>query len=400
MINLNLNIISTLTLSIILYLVGGFIKDKSNIFSRFCIPTPVIGGLFFSIFIFFMKKFNLLEITMDTSLMPYFLSAFFISIGFCINIYSIKNGSKLLFIYWILCAVLGFCQNIIAVSLSKILNIKPLLGFMCGSVSMEGGHGYALAFGKTIEDIGINGASTIGIAAATLGLIAGSLLGGPVGRYLIHKYNLKPSSKNNIHLNNKNNSSFKENKFTPVVFFENVLILLLVMNISFFLSNIIYLKTDFLIPNIVIGMLLSVIVGNLNSKVGFFDLNLKFFEFLQNISLGIFLTMALMSIDIYTLSSLLGPVVFIVCCQIIFVLFYSVFICFKLLGKNYDAAIMISGLIGHTLGATPNALANMSTLTSKYGKSENAFLIVPMVAAFLLDAFSVPCILLFINFLK
>ena len=147
-------------------------------------------------------------------------------------------------------------------------------------------------------------------------------------------------------------------------------------------------------------MLLSVIVGNLNSKVGFFDLNLKFFEFLQNISLGIFLTMALMSIDIYTLSSLLGPVVFIVCCQIIFVLFYSVFICFKLLGKNYDAAIMISGLIGHTLGATPNALANMSTLTSKYGKSENAFLIVPMVAAFLLDAFSVPCILLFINFLK
>ncbi|MCI6737766.1 MAG: sodium:glutamate symporter, partial [Intestinibacter sp.] len=223
---------------------------------------------------------------------------------------------------------------------------------------------------------------------------------GPVGRYLIHKYNLKPSSKNNIHLNNKNNSSFKENKFTPVVFFENVLILLLVMNISFFLSNIIYLKTDFLIPNIVIGMLLSVIVGNLNSKVRFFDLNLKFFEFLQNISLGIFLTMALMSIDIYTLSSLLGPVVFIVCCQVIFVLFYSVFICFKLLEKNYDAAIMISGLIGHTLGATPNALANMSTLTSKYGKSENAFLIVPMVAAFLLDAFSVPCILLFINFLK
>ncbi|MDY2737341.1 sodium/glutamate symporter, partial [Intestinibacter sp.] len=172
------------------------------------------------------------------------------------------------------------------------------------------------------------------------------------------------------------------------------------MNISFFLSNIIYLKTNALIPNIVIGMLLSVITVNLNHKTKFFDFNLGFFDFLQNISLGIFLTMALMSIDICTLSSLLGPVVLIVFCQVIFVLFYSLSICFKLLDKSYDAAIMISGLIGHTLGATPNALANMSTLTDKYGKSEDAFLIVPIVAAFLLDAFSVPCILFFINFLK
>ena len=130
MIILNLNVISTLILSIILYLFGGFIKDKSHILSKFCIPTPVVGGLLFSVFIFFIKKFGLLEITMDTSLMPYFLSTFFVSIGFCINISSIKNGSKLLFIYWVLCAVLGFCQNIIAIVLSKILNIKPLLAFM------------------------------------------------------------------------------------------------------------------------------------------------------------------------------------------------------------------------------------------------------------------------------
>ncbi len=110
--------------------------------------------------------------------------------------------------------------------------------------------------------------------------------------------------------------------------------------------------------------------------------------------------MALMSIDLYALSSLLGPILIIVFFQVLFVLIYGVFICFRVLGKDYDAAIMISGLIGHTLGATPNALANMSTLTSKYGKSETAFLIVPMVGAFLLDAFSMPCILFFINFLK
>ncbi len=405
MINLDLNIVSTLILAIVLCLFGNFIKNKFNIFNKVCIPTPVIGGLFFSLLIFILRKFGILEITMDTSLMPYFLSIFFISVGFCINIFSAKGGGKLLFLYWLLCAILGLCQNLIAVFSSKLLHIKPLLGFMCGSVSMEGGHGYALAFGKTIESLGIENACAIGIAAATLGLITGGLLGGPVGRFLIYKYDLKPlKGGSRLFKNNKNQNTIKTNKpkfqFTPIVFLENILILLLIMNISFFVSNIINLKTNIIIPNIVIGMLLSVIINNFNIKKQVFEFYEDLFEFIQNISLDIFLTMALMSIDLYALSSLLGPILIIVFFQVLFVLIYGVFICFRVLGKDYDAAIMISGLIGHTLGATPNALANMSTLTSKYGKSETAFLIVPMVGAFLLDAFSMPCILFFINFLK
>ena len=405
MINLDLNIVSTLILAIVLCLFGNFIKNKFNIFNKVCIPTPVIGGLFFSLLIFILRKFGVLEITMDTSLMPYFLSIFFISVGFCINIFSAKGGGRLLFLYWLLCAFLGLFQNLIAVFSSKLLHIKPLLGFMCGSVSMEGGHGYALAFGKTIESIGIENACAIGIAAATLGLITGGLLGGPVGRFLIYKYDLKPlKGGSRLFKSNKTQNTIKVNKpkiqFTPIGFLENILILLLIMNISFFVSNIIYLKTNILIPNIVIGMLLSVIINNFNIKKQVFEFYEDLFEFIQNISLDIFLTMALMSIDLYALSSLLGPILIIVFFQVIFVLIYGVFICFRVLGKDYDAAIMISGLIGHTLGATPNALANMSTLTSKYGKSETAFLIVPMVGAFLLDAFSMPCILFFINFLK
>ena len=405
MINLDLNIVSTLILAIVLCLFGNFIKNKFSIFNKVCIPTPVIGGLFFSLLIFILRKFGILEITMDTSLMPYFLSIFFISVGFCINIFSAKGGGKLLFLYWLLCAFLGLFQNLIAVFSSKLLHIKPLLGFMCGSVSMEGGHGYALAFGKTIESIGIENACAIGIAAATLGLITGGLLGGPVGRFLIYKYDLKPlKGGRRLFKNNKNQNTIKTNKpkfqFTPIGFLENILILLLIMNISFFVSNIINLKTNIIIPNIVIGMLLSVIINNFNIKKQVFDFSWDLFDFIQNISLDIFLTMALMSIDLYALSSLLGPILIIVFFQVLFVLIYGVFICFRVLGKDYDAAIMISGLIGHTLGATPNALANMSTLTSKYGKSETAFLIVPMVGAFLLDAFSMPCILFFINFLK
>ena len=135
MINLDLNIVSTLILAIVLCLFGNFIKNKFSIFNKVCIPTPVIGGLFFSLLIFILRKFGILEITMDTSLMPYFLSIFFISVGFCINIFSAKGGGKLLFLYWLLCAILDLCQNLIAVFSSKLLHIKPLLGFMCGSVS-------------------------------------------------------------------------------------------------------------------------------------------------------------------------------------------------------------------------------------------------------------------------
>lgn len=271
MINLDLNIVSTLILAIVLCLFGNFIKNKFNIFNKVCIPTPVIGGLFFSLLIFILRKFGVLEITMDTSLMPYFLSIFFISVGFCINIFSAKGGGRLLFLYWLLCAFLGLFQNLIAVFSSKLLHIKPLLGFMCGSVSMEGGHGYALAFGKTIESIGIENACAIGIAAATLGLITGGLLGGPVGRFLIYKYDLKPlKGGSRLFKSNKTQNTIKVNKpkiqFTPIGFLENILILLLIMNISFFVSNIIYLKTNILIPNIVIGMLLSVIITNFNNQ--------------------------------------------------------------------------------------------------------------------------------------
>ena len=128
-------------------------------------------------------------------------------------------------------------------------------------------------------------------------------------------------------------------------------------------------------------------------------LDFPLLNFLEELSLGMFLTMALMSIDFFSLSSLFGPIIFIVFCQVVFIILFAITIAFKFLGENYDAAVMISGMLGHGLGATPNALANMSSVTNKYGYSDNAYLVVPLVAAFLLDIFSIPCILFFINLL-
>ena len=402
MIDISLTSTNTLLLAIILFLLGSFLKSKIKLFNSLCIPSPVIGGLLFCITYMCLNYFKILNLSMDTSLMPSFMSFFFTVIGLGVSLSSVKKGGKLLFKYWILCGVLAICQNILTVVLSKVCNIHPLLGLMCGTISMEGGHGFAAAFGSTIESLGINNASSVGIAAATFGLILGGVLGGPLAKFLIEKYKLKP---NNYTLKKSiNNPSLSVSKsyygLTPYMFFEQILLVLLCMVIGDFLTNFIYVKTNLVLPQVVCSMSVAALFRNLNDKYNFIKIDFQLLDFLEEISLGMFLTMALMSVDLLKLSDVFGPIILIIICQVSFIVLYSVFICFRILGKNFDAAVIISGLIGHGLGATPNALANMTSVTQKYGPSENAFLVVPLVGAFLLDIFTMPCIITFINLLS
>ncbi|MGL5693912.1 MAG: sodium/glutamate symporter, partial [Peptostreptococcaceae bacterium] len=360
-------------------------------------------GLLFCFLYFILSYFNILNLSMDTTMMPNFMSFFFTAIGLGVSFSLVKKGGKLLFKYWILCGVLGFCQNLLTVILSKFCNIHPLLGLMCGSISMEGGHGYAAAFGSTIESLGISNASSVGIAAATLGLIIGGIIGGPTSKYLIEKYNLRPrNSSFNSHSLKNPSLGISKNYYglSPYMFFEQFLIVLLCMSLGDFLTNLILNLTGIVLPTVVCSMFIAVLFRNINDKIDLVKIDLKLLDFLGEICLGMFLTMALMSIDLLKLSNIFGPIVLIIVCQVIFILIYSIFICFNVLGKDFDAAVIVSGLIGHGIGATPNALANMSSVSQKYGHSEKAFLIVPLVGAFLLDIFTMPCIIFFINILS
>lgn len=407
MILIDLNIISTLILSISLFFIGNFLKNKINLFNKFCIPAPVVGGLLFCIFNLLLRYFNVCTITMNTNLMGYLICFFFTTVGLGISLSIVKKGGKELIIYWILCGVLAFSQNILALLLSKLTNINPLLGLMCGTISMVGGHGSAAAFGSTIEGLGIDNAISVGIAAATFGLIFAGLLGGPVAKYLIEKNNL--SSKlytSNLKLlknNNANNLSITPSnsyKLDVLSFLEQILIILICISVGEFISKIVFNTTNILIPSITGCMIISVFLRNINDKINFVNFDFNVIELLSEISLGLFLTMALMSIDLFKLSNLFGPIVLIVISQAIFIVLFSAFVVFKALGKNLDAAIMVSGIIGHCLGATPNALANMHSVSGSYGYSEKAFIVVPLVAAFLLDIFTMPSIIFFINILS
>ena len=212
--SLKLDITLTLILAIILFIIGTFIKNKVSLLEKFCIPSPVVGGLLFCILTLFLRLFNICDITMDTSLMDYLICFFFTTIGIGMSMNLVKKGGKSLIRYWLLCGALSLFQNLIAVFTSKAININPLIGLMCGTISMEGRHGSAAAYGATIESLGIDNAISVGIASSTLGLILAGLIGAPLAKYLIDKYKLKaPSNSSAIsisHKDNKISSSFGE----------------------------------------------------------------------------------------------------------------------------------------------------------------------------------------------
>lgn len=391
-----LNQITTLFLAVALYLFGMAIVNRIGFLNRFLIPAPVVGGLIFAVLALVLKTTGIVEITLDTSLQTLFMIAFFTTVGLGASFKLIKLGGKLLVIYLLLCGVTVFMQNVIGVSFAQLFGIDPLLGVMAGAVSMNGGHGGAAAYGQTIEDLGISSALTVGMAAATLGLICGSLSGGPVARYLIKKHDLKPASGKIEGYVEKDEKPIQEWSFMV-----QIALITFSMAVGTYLGDLFTNMTGFVLPSYIGAMFVAVIVRNLADRFTKGTVNMKEINLIGDVSLAIFLSMALMSIKLWEVADLALPLIGIILIQVVFLVLYAIFVMFRMLGKDYDAAVMISGFLGHGLGATPNAMANMSATVNKYGPSRTAFLVVPIVGAFLIDVvFSAPIIITTINLFK
>lgn len=242
---------------------------------------------------------------------------------------------------------------------------------------MEGGHGAATAFGQTLEDMGIQSALAIGIAAATFGLVAGGLVGGPTVKYLVSKHDLKPTETDEV-----------------------VLLITFCMAVGTYLGELFSTATGFVLPGYVGAMFVAVIARNIVDKFKPDAIDMKSINLISDVTLGIFLSMALMSIKLWEVADLALPMLVIVFVQVVFIVLFGIFVLFRLLGKNYDAAVMVAGFTGHGLGATPNAMANMAAVTQRFGPSRKAFLVVPIVGAFLIDVFAMPIIITTINLFK
>lgn len=393
---IEINQITTVFLAVALFALGSFLINKIGFLKRFCIPAPVVGGLLFAALATILKTTGILEISLDTSLQSLFMITFFTTIGLGASFKLVKLGGKLLIIYWLACGFLALMQNVIGVSLASLMGIHPLIGMMAGAVSMEGGHGAAAAFGQTLEDLGISSAMTIGAAAATCGLVAGGLIGGPIVKYLVGKYNLTPDEQESEEVEYEN----KHEQITSDSFFTQVLLITFCMAVGTYVGTLFSEATGFVLPGYVGAMFVAVLVRNIMDKFKPEAINMKSISLIGDVTLGVFLSMALMSIKLWEIADLALPLFIIVFAQVFFIVFFSIFVLFKLLGKNYDAAVMVAGFAGHGLGATPNAMANMSAVVQRFGPSKKAFLVVPIVGAFLIDVFGIPIIITTINLFK
>ena len=395
--NINLNSTTTLALAALLLIMGYSINKRVTILNKYCIPAPVVGGFLFMFLTWLGHISSTFKFNFENIFQSTFMLAFFTTVGLGASFSLLKKGGKLLIIYWLTCGIISIFQNIIGITITKITGLEAPYALLSSAISMIGGHGAALAYGGTFAKMGYESAPLVGAAAATFGLITAVLIGGPLGRRLIEKNNLRPDNNENFDQSVTEINTDKGVKLSDLDIIKNVVVILLCMAIGSYISTLIgkLIKMDF--PSYVGSMFVAVIVRNINEKTHTYNFNFSLVDGIGNVMLNLYLSLALMTLKLWELSGLIGGVLLVVACQVIFMIIIAYFVVFRILGSNYDAAVMCSGLCGHGLGATPSAIVNMTAINEKYGMSRKAMMIVPIVGAFLVDIIYQPATVWFIN---
>lgn len=392
---INFDLLQTVGVAALVFILGQFIKSKVSFFQKYFIPAPVIGGLIASLLIFAFSKMGLVNIEFDATLQDFFMNLFFTCTGFTCSIAVLKKSGKLGAILAVGSVVFLIVQNIVGVSLASLFGINKLLGIAMGSVAMSGGVGSGASFGPTMESYGAVGATTIGVAAATFGLLLGSLVGGPVANRLIKKYNLVSATAENIQEEEKN-ALFLDSK----TLLQSTIAVLLAAFLGTYIGKILNL-TGLNFPYYVGCLFGGAFIRNLadmgNSPI---KLRMKEIDTIGSISLNLFLSMALMSLNISKLLDLALPMIIILIAQAIAMMAWAYFVTFRTLGKDYESAVMAAGHCGVGLGQTPNAIANMSAVIESNGPAPTAWFVLPVVTVIFINLMNPIIITFFMNVFK
>ena len=396
--NINCDMIMTAALAAVLLLIGFWIKKKVPFLTKYCIPAPVIGGFLFMFITFAGHQTGAFVFKFNTTFQSPFMIAFFTTVGLGASVELLKKGGILLVIYWLVAGVVSIIQNFISVGLAAVTGLEYPYALLAGAISMIGGHGAAGSYGQTFVDMGYPAGVTVGAAAATFGLIFGVLVGGPVARLLIEKHHLTPDNSETLDTSVEEINASHGEKLAPLDVIKNVTVILICMALGSQISGWIGKLINMGFPSYVGAMFVAMIIRNLNEKFHWYNFSFPLVDGIGDVMLNLYLAIALMSLNLYQLLDLVGPVLLIVVCQVVMLVLLCYFVVFRILGKNYDAAVMCAGLLGHGLGATPSAIVNMTAVKDKYGMSRKAFMIVPIVGAFLVDIIYQPQTIAFIKF--
>ena len=422
MVGIELDMIQTAGIGALALVVGMVLTRSVGFLQKFCVPSPVSGGLIFSLLTLALYGWFDIEVSFDSTLEDVFMLAFFTSVGFQSDLKVVKKGGRLLMIMLILLVVIITIQNLMPIGITRLMGVDPLIGMASGSISMTGGHGTAGGFASVLESMGLQGAGTIGMAAATFGLVAGSMLGGPLAERIIHtkltNEQMQPQDEEidpamaGIESDEASPEGRKKRISTNEQEFQRYAnafyCIFLVMGAGTLLSWVLA-KTGITFPTYFGALILAAIVRNTLGYINYKEdgrwvkaeklLDMERIVSVGNICLSLFLGMAMISLRLWELQNLALPLVIILLSQVVMMAFFVYLIAFPLLGRNYDAAVLCAGICGFGLGATPNAMANMSAVCYKYRYTVNPFLIVPIIGAMFADFINTGIITLFLNLL-
>lgn len=381
------DMMQTAAICIVSLFIGRWLKKKVNFFEKFCIPAPVIGGFLFAIIHLILRQAGIVEFEMDTTLQSPFMMFFFTTIGLTSSLEVIKRGGIGVILFYIATVILVILQNCVGVGLAKVLHQPAELGLLCGSITMVGGHGTAGVWGPIFEENGMQAGAVIGMAAATFGLIMGSLIGGPIGGFLIKKNNLHPDLSEGGLSAEELLETEKADPITVDEVLKTMAIIFVSISIGVILKDVLVKAWDKLIlPAYVTSMFIAGIYRNtIGKKEGVFKVSESSANLLGEIGLNVFLAMALSTLKLWQLAAVAGPMLIILIVQTVVIALFTIFVTYNIMGRDFDAAVLAAGMCGFGMGATPNGVANMQSVTDKYGPSQKAFFILPVVGAFLID---------------
>ena len=406
--NISLNIYQTLAAAVAIFFLGGFLKSRIYFLRKYCIPAPVIGGTIFSIVNCILYTEGIWNYSQDTIMQNWCMNLFFTSIGYMASLKLICRGGVLVLKMSAMVAILITLQNLVGVSLAHVFGLNPFMGLADGSIPLVGGHGTAGSFGPVLEGLGLMNGTTIAFASATFGLVAGSFIGGPIGELLVRQYHLVSHESADAPLEEEEESTHSH-PHTPkdaaaaYLNMDHFMYafgqLLLAMGLGTIVSQF-FTDIGLVFPGYLGGMIVAAVIRNMAEGTELYGIYQKECEVLGGMCLNIFLSCALMSLKLWQLSALAVPLLVTLVIQVSIIGLFAYFVIYRVMGRDYEAAVMASGTCGFGLGATPNAIANMNAMCERFGSAHTAYFVIPLIGAFVVDFLNASILMVFMNVLK
>jgi ESS family glutamate:Na+ symporter len=406
---IKLDLIQTLALGGVVLFLGYGIRRVIPVLGRYNIPAPVVGGLLIALVTLVAHSRDVTLFEFDTTLQSPLMIAFFTSIGFGASLSLLRVGGPLVLMFFGLATVFAILQNVVGALLAQLFGLHPLFGVLAGSVTLTGGPATGLAFAPEFERAGVTGAASIAIAMAMAGIVAGGIVGGPIGTYLVKRYNLRgprgneskvvpPTARNVVEerLPEGVAAAPAEEDLEAYAVLKNAVVILVAMGLGAWVSKG-FAALHITLPAYIGAMLMAALIRNLDDRTRWIGLSQRIIDDIGAVALSLFLVVALMTIKLWELAGLAVPLLVILLAQVILVALVCLGPVFKLMGRDYEAAVMGGGFIGFMLGTTANAMAVMRSLVERYGAAPRAFLVAPMVGAFFIDFTNALIITAFLN---